>query len=100
MMTDGYDFSGGPWKIESWDRGTSVTLVPNENYWGEKPNSTRSPSSSCPTPTAAFQALKSGQVDVLYPSPQLDALSQIEAGLAGHQLAGRCRGAATSRRSG
>ena len=29
-----------------------------------------------PDTTAAFQALKSGQVDVLYPSPQLDAISR------------------------
>ena len=36
-----------------------------------------------PDTTAAFQALKSGQVDVLYPSPQLDAISQIDGGLSG-----------------
>lgn len=83
MMTDGYDFSGGPFKIESWDRGTSVTLVPNENYWGEKPNLDKVTYLFLPDTTAAFQALKSGQVDVLYPSPQLDAISQIESGLPG-----------------
>lgn len=83
IMADGYDFSGGPWKIESWDRGTSATLVPNENYWGEKPNLDKVTYLFLPDTTAAFQALKSGQVDVLYPSPQLDAISQIEAGLPG-----------------
>ncbi|MDY0908528.1 ABC transporter family substrate-binding protein [Microbacterium sp. CFBP9034] len=83
LMTDGYDFSGGPWKIESWDRGTSATLVPNENYWGEKPNLDKVTYLFLPDTTAAFQALKSGQVDVLYPSPQLDAISQIDAGLPG-----------------
>lgn len=83
LMTDGYDFSGGPWKIESWDRGTSATLVPNENYWGEKPHLDKVTFLFLPDTTAAFQALKSGQVDVLYPSPQLDAISQIEAGLPG-----------------
>jgi peptide/nickel transport system substrate-binding protein len=25
----------GPWKFESWNRGESVVLVRNENYWGE-----------------------------------------------------------------
>lgn len=82
-MTDGYDWSGGPWKIESWDRGTSATLVPNEGYWGDKPNLDKVTYLFLPDTTAAFQALKSGQVDVLYPSPQLDAISQIEAGLPG-----------------
>lgn len=83
IMKDGYDFSGGPWKIEAWDRGTSVSLVPNENYWGEKPHLERVTFMFLPDTAAAFQALKSGQVDVLYPSAQLDALKQIEAGLPG-----------------
>jgi len=83
IMKDGYDFSGGPWKIESWNRGTSVTLVPNENYWGEKPHLDKVTFMFLPDTAAAFQALKSGQVDALYPSAQLDALKQIEAGLPG-----------------
>ena len=83
VMADGYDFSGGPWKIEKWTRGTSVTLVPNENYWGDKPHLDKVTFLFLPDTTAAFQALKSGQVSVLYPSPQLDALTQIDAGLPG-----------------
>ncbi|MDF0513915.1 ABC transporter substrate-binding protein [Agromyces sp. H3Y2-19a] len=83
IMKDGYDFSGGPWKIESWDRGTSVTLVPNEEYWGEQPHLDKVTFMFLPDTAAAFQALKSGQVDALYPSAQLDALKQIEAGLPG-----------------
>lgn len=83
LMSDGYDFSGGPWKIEKWTRGTSVTLVPNENYWGEKPHLDKVTFLFLPDTTAAFQALKSGQVSALYPSPQLDAINQIEAGLPG-----------------
>lgn len=82
-MKDGYDWSGGPWLIESWDRGTSVTLVPNENYWGEQPHLDKVTFQFLTDTAAAFQALKSGQVDALYPSPQLDALSQIEAGIPG-----------------
>jgi peptide/nickel transport system substrate-binding protein len=85
LMADGYDFSGGPWKIDEWTRGTSVTLVPNENYWGEKPHLDKVTFLFLPDTTAAFQALKSGQVSALYPSPQLDALNQIEAGLPGIQ---------------
>ncbi|MBT2473954.1 hypothetical protein J7E68_05030, partial [Microbacterium sp. ISL-103] len=85
LMADGYDFSGGPWKIDTWTRGTSVTLVPNENYWGEKPHLDKVTFLFLPDTTAAFQALKSGQVSALYPSPQLDALNQIEAGLPGIQ---------------
>jgi peptide/nickel transport system substrate-binding protein len=81
IMSDGYEFSGGPWKIDSWVRGTSVTLVPNENYWGEKPQLEKVTFQFITDTAAAFQALKSGQVQALYPTPQLDALSQIEAGV-------------------
>ena len=83
IMRDGYDFSGGPWKIQSWDRGTSATLVPNDKYWGEKPHLDKVTFLFLPDTAAAFQALKGGQVDVLYPSPQLDAINQIKAGLHG-----------------
>ncbi len=82
-MKDGYDFSGGPWKIESWERGVSVTLVPNDAYWGNKPSLDKVVFQFLPDTAAAFQALRSGQVDALYPSPQLDALSQIESGIPG-----------------
>ncbi len=83
LMKDGYDWSGGPWIIESWQRGTSVTLVPNTEYWGEQPHLDKVTFQFITDTAAAFQALKSGQVDALYPSPQLDALSQIEAGIPG-----------------
>ena len=36
LTKDGYTWSGGPWKIEKWNRGVDVTLVPNDKYWGEK----------------------------------------------------------------
>ncbi|MFD5224863.1 ABC transporter substrate-binding protein [Microbacterium sp. NPDC058342] len=81
IMKDGYAFSGGPWMIESWKKGTSVTLVPNEAYWGDKPKLDRVTFQFITDTSAAFQALKSGQVQALYPTPQLDAISQIEAGV-------------------
>ncbi|MDN5855170.1 MAG: ABC transporter substrate-binding protein, partial [Actinomycetia bacterium] len=55
MMGDGYSFSGGPWIIDSWERGTSVTLVPNENYWGDKPHLDKVTFVFIPDTAAAFQ---------------------------------------------
>ncbi|MBO9521468.1 MAG: peptide ABC transporter substrate-binding protein [Nocardioidaceae bacterium] len=81
LLKDGYTWSGGPWLIESWKRGTSVTLVPNPKYWGAKPKLDKVTFQFIADTAAAFQALKSGQVDALYPTPQLDALSQIAAGI-------------------
>lgn len=81
LMKDGYGWSGGPWIIQDWKRGTSVTLVPNDKYWGAKPHLDKVTFQFITDTAAAFQALKSGQVDALYPSPQLDVLSQIKAGI-------------------
>lgn len=81
IMKDGYSFSGGPWKIQKWQKGTSVTLVPNDEYWGDKPKLDKVVFQFIPDTAAAFQALKSGQVQALYPTPQVDAISQIKAGI-------------------
>ena len=81
VMKDGYDFSGGPWLIDSWEKGVGVTLVPNENYWGEQPKLDKVTFQFITDTAAAFQAMKSGQVDALYPTPQLDAIGQIDAGV-------------------
>jgi peptide/nickel transport system substrate-binding protein len=81
IMKDGYDFSGGPWKLEKWDKGVSITLVPNDKYWGAKPNLDKVIFQFTTDTAAAFQAFKSDQVSVLYPQPQLDAIDQIKAGL-------------------
>ncbi|HEU5301947.1 MAG TPA: ABC transporter substrate-binding protein, partial [Acidimicrobiia bacterium] len=38
QMKDGYAFSGGPWEMKDgkkgWKKGKSITLVPNDAYWG------------------------------------------------------------------
>jgi peptide/nickel transport system substrate-binding protein len=81
IMKDGYSFSGGPWIIDSWKKGTSITLVPNKNYWGAKPKLARVTFQIITDTAAAFLAMKSGQVQALYPSPQLDAIRQIKAGV-------------------
>lgn len=86
VMGSGYDFSGGPWMIEEWDRGVSVTLVPNEQYWGDQPLLDRVTFQFLSDTSSAFQALQSGQVDALYPSPQIDAMAQIEAGIPGVEV--------------
>jgi peptide/nickel transport system substrate-binding protein len=86
LMADGYTWSGGPWVIESWKKGESITLVPNDGYWGEKPKLDKVVFQFTSDTAAAFQAFKSGQLDALYPSPQLDAIDQINAGLPGARV--------------
>lgn len=84
MMANGFDFSGGPWMIENWDKGVEVVLVPNENYWGEVPK-LDSVTFRFVTDTAAqFQAFQAGEVEMIYPQPQLDVIEAIDQGLEGN----------------
>jgi peptide/nickel transport system substrate-binding protein len=70
LTKDGYTFSGGPWKLDHWTKGTEIKLVPNPNYWGKKPYLS-SVTFRFITDTAAEQAdFKSGQVLAAYPQAQ------------------------------
>ena len=69
--------SGGPMAIGSWEPGASVTLVPNENYWGTPANG--------PVVVrliaeeAQAQALANGEINAMDPQPTPDLLGQLEA---------------------
>ena len=68
----------GPYKIQSFTPGQQSVAVRNENYWRtglRGRTSTRSRSSTSPTPTAQVNALLAGQVDAItdIPFAQIDA---------------------------
>ncbi|MFB9729975.1 ABC transporter family substrate-binding protein [Haloechinothrix salitolerans] len=73
------EYSGGPYQIENFQDNESVTLTPNEQYWGEAPNLDRlifrviTEASEQPT------ALQNNEVQVIYPQPQVDFVEQIDA---------------------
>ncbi|WP_137161354.1 ABC transporter family substrate-binding protein [Blastococcus sp. CCUG 61487] len=76
------DISGGPWqlKAESIDVGTqTVVLTPNPEWWGEGPNIERLIIQNIGNdPTTAVQGLQNGEIDLIYPQPQLDLVDQVE----------------------
>ena len=80
-MGNGYDWSGGPWLIDSWTKGTEVVLVPNDNFWGEKPKLDRVIFKIQADTAAEFEAFQNREVAVIYPQPQPDVIDQISAGL-------------------
>ncbi len=80
-IANGYTWSGGPWKLDHWTKGTEWVIVPNENYWGEKPKLDKVIFKFISDTSAEFQAFKAGEVLGIYPQPQLDAVDQINAGL-------------------
>ncbi len=95
LMKDGYTWSAGPWKLQAWNKGVDIALVPNDKYWGQKPLVDKVDMKFLTDSAAEFQAFKSGQVFAIGPQPQLDAIDQINAGPSrghgGHQRRHRQR---------
>lgn len=85
QMKDGYTWSGGPWKIKSWDRGVGVTLVPNDAYWGTKPQIDKVVFRFIENTASAFKAFESGELDAIYPQSEPAAVTLIEGGVNGGQ---------------
>jgi len=71
--------SSGPYKLSSWEAGQSVTLVANEDYYGEA----NAPKNGelvfrFVEQDAMVQALDNGDLDVIAPQPTVDTLAQLE----------------------
>lgn len=60
----------GPYVFEKWDVGSGVVLSRNENYWGKKPKIKKIVYKFITNDIAALQALQSGEIDYLRPSPE------------------------------
>lgn len=67
----------GPFRFENWARGSSVTLVRSDDYWGEKPALEKAEFRFIPDAAAAVPALLSGDVQA-YPFLPPEAVSQLE----------------------
>jgi peptide/nickel transport system substrate-binding protein len=79
-LKNGYTWSGGPW-FAKWNKGTSIVLTPNTNYWGPKPHLDKVVFKFETKTSAEFLAYKSGQLDAIYPQPQIDVVDEIKAGI-------------------
>ena len=53
----------GPYRFESWDSGSELVLVRNEDYWGENAYLDRIVIRFITDATAALTALKAGEID-------------------------------------
>jgi peptide/nickel transport system substrate-binding protein len=86
-VANGYTWSGGPFMMTGWNKGSDITLVPNPKFWGKKANLDKVVIKFITDSAAEFQAFKAGQVDAIYPQPQPDAIDQIKAGIPGTKKA-------------
>ncbi|HSN93667.1 MAG TPA: ABC transporter substrate-binding protein, partial [Anaerolineaceae bacterium] len=55
----------GPYKFVSWQEGTEIKLVANENYWGEPAKVKNVVIRVIPDDSARFLALQAGDIDAL-----------------------------------
>lgn len=75
--------SNGPYKLETWEHNSSITIVPNENYNGDrKAKNDGVKFTFYPKQDAAYADLLSGNLDVLDAIPD-SAFSQFETELNG-----------------
>jgi peptide/nickel transport system substrate-binding protein len=75
VMRNGYSFSGGPWKLDHWNKGVEIRLVPNARYWGKRPDLNSLTFKFLSDSTAEAQQLASGQVLAAYPPPEVGQLA-------------------------
>lgn len=68
----------GPYDVEKWTRGDSLTLSRNEGYWGEKPYFKSVVLKYFKDPTALNNALLSGTIDVIGTVQTPESLEQFE----------------------
>lgn len=68
----------GPFKFDNWAKGSAITLVKSDAYWGEPAALTRAEFRIIPDAAAAVPALLSGDVQALPNFNLGDALKQVK----------------------
>jgi peptide/nickel transport system substrate-binding protein len=70
---------GGWFKVENYTAGQSLTLARNDKYFGPKSNLDTVVFRFLPESTTQPAALQNNEVDLIYPQPQLDQVTQVKA---------------------
>lgn len=74
---DGFDWSGGPWMLEAWNKGQDLTLVPNPEWIGEGPHLDKVVFRFIEDTSAEMQAFRTGQVAIMAPQQQIGMEEQL-----------------------
>ena len=69
--------SGNAFTIGAWEAGSSLTLVPNENYWGPAPKAAEIVLRYI-AQDAQAQALQNREVNAIEPQPNPELLAQLD----------------------
>lgn len=68
----------GPYKLDEWTKGDSISLVRNEDYWGDKPYFQTVTLKYFDDPTALNNAMLSGTINVIGLLESPETLGQFE----------------------
>jgi len=71
--------SAGPFKVQNYTPGQSLTLARNDQYFGKKASLDSIVFRFLPESTTQPAALQNNEVDMIYPQPQLDMVQQVKA---------------------
>jgi len=71
--------SGGPFLVQNYTAGQSLTLARNDKYFGTKAHLDTIVFRFLPESTTQPAALQNNEVDLIYPQPQLDQVTQVKA---------------------
>jgi peptide/nickel transport system substrate-binding protein len=74
--SDGKPISDGPFLLTNWTKGQGVTLKSNPFWYGPKPGLKEIDFKLLTDTNTEIQAMRGGEVDAIYPSPQT-ALSEL-----------------------
>lgn len=74
---DSHSAGSGPFILENWTAGSELTLVKNQNYWGEAGNVEKVIIKEIPDANTQIQMLEKGEIDMAL-SLNADNISQLE----------------------
>lgn len=77
-MNDSLPLSDGPFVLQSWVKGDSITLVRNDKYWGRPAYLDKVVWKWVPEANTEVAQLKTGEVEAVNPSPDPSLLSQLK----------------------
>lgn len=79
----------GPYELTEWDKGNSITLEANDDYWGEKPDITSVEFRFIPDPGSQEAGLRAGEIDLITNlSPDsVDSVPELFSGKSGESPA-------------
>jgi peptide/nickel transport system substrate-binding protein len=67
----GASMASGPYKLQNYTKGQSITMVRNPYFWGHRPALDKLTFVFRTNTDTEIQAIRGGEVDAIYPQPQL-----------------------------